>query len=260
VKHKYEIKNVGRARVPRSTVFISWPYELHSEYSSGKHLLYLIEEPLLDGDVKCFIDRRMINPLKILSRSRTPLIPQNADNSTVEEDKSRRKRASEKTERSPDVRKMIQSSANVVTLDCDQKSARCYTFNCSLGELKPGRSFVIRIRSRLWNSTFLEDYPDVDAVVIYSKAEVKIDPELNIKQTSMDNDVLKIMTTATPEAQEPARVPIWVIIVSVVAGVIILVILILLLWKCGFFRRHQRDQMVTHKAKMQRKSYEDYHD
>ena len=135
------------------------------------------------------------------------------------------------------------SEISIFLQDCDQKSARCYTFNCSLGELKPGRSFVIRIRSRLWNSTFLEvgklsrlknsmylevlksqvsllilsmshfncsdlsiiilsffsvnvccsqDYPDVDAVVIYSKAEVKIDPELNIKQTSMDNDVLKV--------------------------------------------------------------------
>lgn len=42
---------------------------------------------------------------------------------------------------------------------------------------------VIRIASRLWNATLVEDYAyGVNYVVIKSNAEIRLDPTLNIKQ------------------------------------------------------------------------------
>lgn len=49
----------------------------------------------------------------------------------------------------------------VVTLDCDQRSqgyssAKCFKFTCQIGLLLKNKRAVIRIRARLWNSTFIE--------------------------------------------------------------------------------------------------------
>ena len=43
----------------------------------------------------------------------------------------------------------------IIFQDCDLKTAKCHVFNCSIGELRPGQSVVVRLRARLWNSTFL---------------------------------------------------------------------------------------------------------
>ena len=42
-----QVKNIGMARVPGSTLIISWPYELESHHPSGKHILYLLDPPLV---------------------------------------------------------------------------------------------------------------------------------------------------------------------------------------------------------------------
>jgi hypothetical protein len=49
----------------------------------------------------------------------------------------------------------------VVTLDCDSRAngystARCFKFTCQIGTLLKNKRAVIRIRARLWNSTFIE--------------------------------------------------------------------------------------------------------
>jgi hypothetical protein len=40
---------------------------------------------------------------------------------------------------------------------------------------------------------------------------------------------------------ESPSVPLWIIIVSVLAGILLLVLLILLLWRLGFFKRKRPD-------------------
>ena len=44
------MKNKGPGRVMNATVYISWPYEVESGYSKGKHLLYLMEAPQINGN------------------------------------------------------------------------------------------------------------------------------------------------------------------------------------------------------------------
>lgn len=254
VKHSYEIKNRGDAPVVSSTLVVHWPYELQSDYPDGKYVLYILEAPMLQGEGVCHVDRTMINHLGIQSR----LPGSNSTQNSVDV----RKRYRRDSDVTPKVTRATDYKRNIkyATVDCQDKTAKCYRFNCTLGELLPGKSTVLSIRSRLWNSTFLEDFSHLDEVRISSYAEIVIDPRLNIHQPNTINDIRKVTTTAKPELQEPKPVPIWVIIVSVVAGVILLAVIILLLCKCGFFRRQQREQMMEHKAKVERKSYDEYHD
>ena len=42
-----QVKNIGHGNVANSTVTIFWPYEVQSKDDQGKHLLYMIEEPVV---------------------------------------------------------------------------------------------------------------------------------------------------------------------------------------------------------------------
>lgn len=54
-------------------------------------------------------------------------------------------------------------------------------------------------------------------------------------------------TVAYPDLKisEPSEVPLWVIIVSVIVGLIVLVLLIIALWKLGFFKRSRPDPTLS---------------
>ena len=44
--------------------------------------------------------------------------------------------------------------SRVVVFDCGRKSAKCFTISCNLPRLKRRDFAVIKLRSRVWNSTF----------------------------------------------------------------------------------------------------------
>uniref|UniRef100_A0A9J8AFU5 Integrin, alpha 3b n=2 Tax=Cyprinus carpio TaxID=7962 RepID=A0A9J8AFU5_CYPCA len=100
-------------------------------------------------------------------------------------------------------------------LECSKMTARCVTFSCPLHNMSTQTE--IRVRSRVWNSTLLE-------VCI----SINIDPVLG--------------------EETPYEVPLWIIIVSAVAGILLLGIISLILWKCGFFRRASRREMYEAKS------------
>ncbi|XP_064648554.1 integrin alpha-PS1-like isoform X2 [Lineus longissimus] len=257
--HSYEVINTGPGTVPSSSVDIFWPYEVENGLDQGKHLLYLMQEPQVEGaDGRCIMQEGQVNPLGIAINEQLMLkpsryTPDNVAQSkvvtntsspayTLADGKSRKKRAVviEPVEVvGPGGKKMM-----VVTLDCDQRSAgystaKCFKFTCQIGTLLKNKRAVIRIRARLWNATFIEDYPNVDSVRILSKAQVKLDPKDNIQQEKESNDLAYALTVAYPERKEAAKeqVPLWIIIVAAIGGVLLLLLLILILWLLGFFKR-----------------------
>lgn len=249
----YHVRNRGPWKAGNISVVISWPYEVENKKKHGKWLLYLMEKPRVDGHGECIIDPSRINPLK-LEKTAAPLRLENTyseevanleygNRTTQRAFGSRRKR--ENTEISEDVVQERKTN-KVVTMDCETKTAKCFDFTCLLYNLEPNTTEVIRIRSRLWNSTFVEDYPDVDWVVIKSRARIVIDPSLGIEQdTRNDHAVARISISPDIEVSQIAKeVPIWIIIVAVCAGVLLLIIIILVLWKLGFFRRKKHEAMM----------------
>ncbi|KFM66138.1 Integrin alpha-PS1, partial [Stegodyphus mimosarum] len=227
VVHIYEIINHGPWLATGVEVVVSWPYEAADSYEHGKWLLYIVENPEVIGNGYCELESAHLNPLKLKKHlEELRYAPQS----------SYRKRAKREVE--PQELRMDGKIVKVVSLDCDAHTAKCFQFTCHFKSLERDSTAVIKIKARLWNNTFVKDYPDVDWVSVNSRALIRTLSD-DIKQED-DDDFAFAETKAYPDIhlyQKPEEVALWIIILAACAGVLLLVILILILWKCGFFKR-----------------------
>ncbi|GFT00037.1 integrin alpha-PS1 [Trichonephila clavipes] len=124
-------------------------------------------------------------------------------------------------------------------VDCEKGTAKCFQFECFFRSIERGSTAIVRIKARLWNSTFVSDYPAVDWVTISSRAHIRANFD-GIRQTDENNDYTSAETKAYPDIalyQKTEKVALWIIILAACAGILLLIILIIILWKCGFFKR-----------------------
>ena len=143
------------------------------------------------------------------------------------------------------------SVSRVVVFDCGRKSAKCFTISCNLPRLAKRDFAVIKLRSRVWNSTLVEDYPHIDSVVINARARLELSPELESHQLRGDDETT-LSVVAFPDGLSEAgiaNIPIWVMVVSIMTGLLVVVIITLILWKFGFFER-KRVSDVAHSVKI----------
>ncbi|XP_077979308.1 integrin alpha-6-like [Glandiceps talaboti] len=231
VSHTYILQNFGPGKVDSAFLTIEWPYET----GNGKWLLYMTDYPKIIGPGTCNIDSGRVNFLQVKRRR---------SDSTVEyvpgEIGSTKRRKREVSPSYDLIGPTGEKKGRVETLSCDHETAKCFTFNCTLGPLEGGTSASVKIMSRLWNSTFLEDYRAVTKVNIVSKGEVKIIDAPFVRQTDIANDKEEVITEATPDIdirEGKKGIPIWIYIVAALAGLLLLIIVVLILWKCGFFKR-----------------------
>ncbi|KAF5285911.1 hypothetical protein FQA39_LY04372 [Lamprigera yunnana] len=129
----------------------------------------------------------------------------------------------------------------VASMDCKENTAKCIKIYCIFPKFSRGRLSTISIKSRLWNSTFVEDYSQVDWVRIVSYGSVAVDEDSGIQQHEHSIPVMLIETNAYPDLsiQLESGVPLWIIILAVVAGLVLLILLIFILWIVGFFKRNR---------------------
>lgn len=137
----------------------------------------------------------------------------------------------------------------VVNLRCDGDvpTAKCFVFTCTIRNLGAKQAASIRIKSRLWNSTLVEDYPRVSYVSIKSKASLILPEDIRNDQDQSDDEA-SAETLAYPDLLDqlpPEEVPLWVILVSIFAGLLVLLIIALILWKLGFFERKRPDPTLS---------------
>ncbi|XP_015784877.1 integrin alpha-PS1 [Tetranychus urticae] len=246
IEHSYTIISNGPYHPKELTVEIDWPYSLSSDKEEGKWLLYLMNTIVVQGKGQCVPTLGTVNPLKIWDSESVSI----KSDSFV---KSRPKRQTIV----PAKRIMEDGkSQNVVVLDCQKKTARCYKFLCYLQDLRPGVPSVIVFIGRLWNSTFVEDYASgVNQVHIYSRARLAIGP--SIRQNRTNDDSTFAITKAYPDLPllPPPRVPLWIIIMSILLGILLLILLIIVLWRCGFFIRRKPGYLA---APVEDKDFDDY--
>uniref|UniRef100_A0A3Q3FZN5 Integrin, alpha 6a n=1 Tax=Labrus bergylta TaxID=56723 RepID=A0A3Q3FZN5_9LABR len=194
INYTFRINNLWKTLTPsvKASLHIQWP-----KYNKdGKWLLYLVKITSTGPQEVLCSPQSEISSLKHIKESSA----------------SRTKR--EIAERKA-VGKMSFLSGKSKTLTCNSE-IKCVVLQCPLEGLD---GTVVELRSRLWNSTFIE-------------VTVTVSPDSEVAQHS--------------------GVPWWIILVAVLAGILILALLVFLLWKCGFFKRASKEEFdaTYHKAEI----------
>ncbi|CAH0585673.1 unnamed protein product [Chrysodeixis includens] len=277
VVHTYQVFNEGPWHVSSVQVVIQWPHQLASDGPQGKWLLYPEDVPTVDGEAdqngECFA--REINPLNLTPRPGAPEPLENLEmdpflstgklsvsSNEKSHNETRRKfmeysssssyTSSNKVRRKRDEEDAVKAEAytdrkQVINLNCQQRTAKCIQFQCVIYKLGRMKTSTISVRARLWNATLVEDFARAASVDIASTAYISIPAHFNIHQNKQSDDKTTVNTVAYPDLKisEPTEVPLWVIIISVIVGLIVLVLLIIALWKLGFFKRSRPDPTLS---------------
>lgn len=217
-------------------VEFEWPYEVNN----GKWLLYLTKIVVKgESEIECNPPGDIVNLLNL----------------TLSESERRRVKR-QIVMGDPDEEPLIiepQSAITLLTprketflLECSKGTARCVTFTCPL--LNMTKSAKISVRSRLWNSTMLEDYSNALRVTVRGQATLKLITDKPTLRMDSQTIVFSVEIEPVEGVEVPYELPLWIIISAIVAGVLLLGIIILILWKCGFFQRASRREMYEAKA------------
>uniref|UniRef100_A0A8C5A8M3 Integrin, alpha 3b n=1 Tax=Gadus morhua TaxID=8049 RepID=A0A8C5A8M3_GADMO len=240
VEYTFNVEVLGPSVGTMGTLAIEfeWPIEVEN----GKWLLYLTEiVSNMNGasETHCFPPGDVVNPLKL----------------NLTEESSSRKRSKRQTlvlgdprtpsAEPPAVATLFSPRKDTVTLDCATGTARCVTFTCPLVDMQTEAK--VTVRSRVWNSTLLEDYSKVLRVKVKGKATLKLITDkttIKMKSTTVE---FSVDIDPVFDEEAPYEIPLWIFLVAAGAGVVLLGIISLLLWKCGFFKRANQRQMYEAK-------------
>uniref|UniRef100_A0A8C3R9S1 Integrin subunit alpha 3 n=1 Tax=Cyanoderma ruficeps TaxID=181631 RepID=A0A8C3R9S1_9PASS len=227
----FQVTTKGESLGSLGTILLGfeWPYEI----PNGKWLLYPTEI-LVNGNDSCHPPGGVVNPLNLTllqaqapSRHRRELEPPEPGEPPVTLATGRRPRSE-------------------AVLSCSAGTARCVWFECPLLHTQLPSSFSLR--ARVWNSTFIEEFRDFDRVKVTGTATLFLRSQ--VPTISMRNHTVRFSVDVDSELQEeqPAEIALWLVLVSVAAGLLLLGLIILLLWKCGFFRRANTRAMYEAKG------------
>ncbi|XP_053295060.1 integrin alpha-6 isoform X1 [Pleuronectes platessa] len=221
INFTFRINNLWKSLTPsvKASLHIQWP----KFNKDGKWLLYVVKVTATgEEDVRCSPESE-INYLKHIQESSV----------------SRTKREIERKQRKAGGKKSILLE-KIKVLTCEN-GLKCVVLKCPLQGLD---GTTIELRSRLWNSTFIEDYASVSTLHVVVKAFLVLHAQAeNMILTTPDTDVTLAVSPESAVAQY-GGVPWWIILVAVLAGIKILALLVFLLWKCGFFKRSKQDSSV----------------
>uniref|UniRef100_A0A667ZFD5 Integrin subunit alpha 6 n=1 Tax=Myripristis murdjan TaxID=586833 RepID=A0A667ZFD5_9TELE len=233
INYEFRINNLGKPLKSFGTASlnIQWP----KENVDGKWLLYLVKITTTGlEDVPCSPETE-INSLKHIQES-----------SVI---RTKRETGERKTSGTR-ISSLLEQRKRKVLMCGNGYDARCVVIKCPLQDLDS--TAVIALRSRLWNSTFLENYASYNYLDIIVKASLRLDTPA--KNMILKNAETQVRVTVFPEktVAQYGGVPWWIILVAVLAGILMLALLVFLLWKCGFFKRAPKDQYdaAYHKAEI----------
>uniref|UniRef100_A0A8K9XAM5 Integrin subunit alpha 7 n=1 Tax=Oncorhynchus mykiss TaxID=8022 RepID=A0A8K9XAM5_ONCMY len=139
-------------------------------------------------------------------------------------------------------------------------TTRCVLFQCPL--LSFSGSAVLKIQGRLWNSTFLEEFPSVSALELLVRANITV--KSSIKHLVLRDAAAQIPVMIYPEVglTDQYWIPWWWILIAILAGILVLSLMVCILWKCGFFRRVQYEDQVPqyHAVKIPHQDLPQFHE
>ncbi|XP_041961815.1 LOW QUALITY PROTEIN: integrin alpha-8 [Alosa sapidissima] len=218
VQHIYEIHNYGPSSLSRSLLEVGWPARFRDE-----HLLYALQI-LTEGPVHCNTNNTL-NPLQLETSSTlqdTPELLGFLKNTSTDRSLRRHRRSTS-------------TGHSSKTLNCS--TVTCQSVECVVGRLDRGQSAVVKIRSRLWASTFIERQ-NIPYVLNSSVSLRALSMPYRVQPHTLPQHSKSIGTFvvwAIPDVS--FAIPLWVIILAILLGLLVLAMLTVAMWKCGFFDR-----------------------
>ncbi|KAK3543748.1 hypothetical protein QTP70_027161 [Hemibagrus guttatus] len=220
IEYEFRVMNLGKPLKSYGTasINIQWP----KESAVGKWLLYLVKITSKGLEQITCSPEEEINP-----------------NGLIEVQRKRQTEPSKTSEGSKISLFTDKRKYKILTCAGD---AKCVDIKCPLQGLDSSAHIVLR--SRLWNTTFLEDYASYNYLDLIVKASISLD--VSAKNIVLKNPETQVRLTIFPEntVAHYGGVPWWIILVAVLAGILMLALLVLLLWKCGFFKRSKYDDSI----------------
>ncbi|XP_045724574.1 integrin alpha-6 isoform X3 [Mirounga angustirostris] len=222
IEYEFRVINLGKPlkNLGTATLNIQWPKEI----SNGKWLLYLVK-----------VESKGLENIACEPRSEINFL------NLKESHSSRRKREIAEKQIDESGKFSLFAERKYQTLNCSM-NVNCVNISCPLRGLDSKASIVLR--SRLWNSTFLEEYSKMNYLDILTRAS--IDVAATAENIKLPNAGTQIRVTVFPSKTiaQYSGVPWWIILVAILAGILMLALLVFLLWKCGFFKRSRYDDSV----------------
>ncbi|KAF7653899.1 hypothetical protein LDENG_00077270 [Lucifuga dentata] len=215
VEHIYELVNNGPSKISHTLLELRCPLSIQSH-----NLLYPLEFST-EGPINCTSDRNM-NHLRLkLQQTSTELPPLLA------------LKAHEHHVERRDVHK--HNLAQLTNLSCS--TVECWTLQCIVGLLERGTTAILKVRSRIWAETFIERaYKHYVLECLARYSVTKMPYAILPKHTpSGHKKVVTPVVWNKPDIEN--SVPLWIIILAILAGLLLLALLIYVLYKFGFFKR-----------------------
>uniref|UniRef100_A0A1A8LAD3 Integrin, alpha 7 n=4 Tax=Nothobranchius pienaari TaxID=704102 RepID=A0A1A8LAD3_9TELE len=245
---EFVVTNPGKALQTLGSAFLNimWPNEL----ANGKWLVYPANLTFLGHpDTQC-TPAGTLNPLKLQSASPAgSSLPadQRAGRARrfhpEEEDQVMTKSSNGRT--TPAV--AASERRKSLKLDCLLGSARCVLFQCPLHSFT-GQA-VLKIHARLWNGSFIEEFPSVSALELLVRANITVKSSIKHLVLREAAAQIPVMIYPEPGLADQYWIPWWIILIAILAGILLLTLLVCLLWKCGFFQRgHHKDKLPQYHA------------
>ncbi|CAN9504539.1 unnamed protein product [Ophioblennius macclurei] len=128
----------------------------------------------------------------------------------------------------PDPKK---ESLSTFQVHCNQSN--CATFFCSIPEAATSQ---VNVTFRVWKPTFIR--AEFSSLHMMVNATLKIEKS-DLFELSSNDRTRNVKIQVSKETV--GGIPIWIIIISILIGLLILALVIFILWRLGFFKRKSRD-------------------
>ncbi|XP_060748803.1 integrin alpha-IIb [Tachysurus vachellii] len=246
VEHVYELRNKGPSTV-KVKLELRFPVE-----QNGTYLLYVFSnasEELL----KCHTDRSQIDPFRLETSEFI-----NTTNDPVHHFNKREVEELEQEDQE------LPEYPNRATVHVNCSTEPCVVFNCEAPELQRDARAIVRVAARLCVNHFLQmPYRYVNYVLLSTAHYEVVSMLSKIQPSILPSGQAETNTSVVwrrPDGSED--VPLWWIVVSIIAGLLLLALLSIIFWKIGFFKRNRPptdddSDDTSHKLREEESQYAD---
>ncbi|KAL6476784.1 hypothetical protein MHYP_G00152830 [Metynnis hypsauchen] len=215
VEHVYELRNKGPSPV-NARLQLHFPVQ-----QNGSYLLYVFanaSEELLSCNTNYSIDPQRLVKSEPTNVTTLPVHHLNKREVQQQQDE------------------LVQQRKETVYVNCSSGEP-CVVFNCVAAGLQRDGRAVVRVAARLWVNTLLQT-PYVNYVLLSTAYFEVLSVPSKIQPKVFPSGQAQTNTTVvwrSPDGQK--EMPVWWILVSVIAGLLLLAMLSIIFWKMGFFKR-----------------------